>query len=391
MARLLILTPAELTRDPRARRAANAAVAADWDVTGICPAAGEPAPLGGIAVIRVAGDRFSARLRAVGFGGGRPDSTPLRELRGIFRLVRLVRLTFDLVRGARAIGRVDVVHANDFDTLPAAWLLARRNGARLVYDAHEIYIEQELDPPRIFRVAVGFLERLLANRAAAVVTVNEAIAEELAVRLRIRELPLVVHNWPLRVEMDGSSSTGGKPLRAIYQGALGHGRQLDDLLAAAGAVGPGVSFHLRLVGIAAHDVRRSVADRALETRVTVLEPVPADQLVEALFPFDVGLVVTRPLTLNDRLATPNKLFEYLMAGLAVVVPKSSEAARLVEAEDVGTTFAPADPSDLARVLDELSADHDRVENLRRRARRAALERFNAEAEWPVLAVAWGTI
>ena len=384
MARLLILTPAELTRDPRARRAASAAAADGWDVWGLCPASGgEPVELPSVTVVRVGGDAVSARLRAAGLGGGRRDGPVLREARGLFRLVRLLRLTVALVRRARAAGAVDVVHGNDFDTLPAAAVIARRNRARLVYDAHELYVEQEADAPRIHRAVAGAIERALARRADAVVTVNGPIALELARRFRLRTAPIVVHNFPALTEA-APAGTPTPPLRVVYQGALGHGRHLDDLLDAAAATGDDVRVTLRVVGVPADELRRRA-----NGRVEVLDPVPPDGLVEALAPFDVGIVVTRPLTRNDELATPNKLFEYLMAGLAVAVPRLPGVGPLVEEAEVGVTYTPGDPQDLARVLVELARDSARVQTLRANARAAALERYNAEAERPALAAAWG--
>ena len=64
---------------------------------------------------------------------------------------------------------------------------ARRARARLVYDAHELYASFEADPPRLYRAAMLALERALARRADAVVTVSDPIADEL-----VRTL-----GWPL--------------------------------------------------------------------------------------------------------------------------------------------------------------------------------------------------
>lgn len=384
MSRLLILTSGELTRDPRARRAVSAALDAGFSVDGVCSTAGgSPIPLSGVVVTRVPGDGVSARLRAAGFGGGRTDRPLLREARGLFRLVRLTRLTRALSHAARDGADAAIVHANDFDTLPAGWLIARRNAARLVYDAHEIYTEQEADPPRLQRWIVARVERMLARRAAAVVTVNEPIAEELTRRLRLRAPAFVVRNAPAVVPLRTAVAVEG-PLRVIYQGALGHGRALEDIVTAADLAGDAVRVSLRVVGVPLDDVRRYVGARA-----DVLEPVEPDVLVEALAQFDVGVVVTRPLTLNDELATPNKLFEYLMAGLAVAVPRLPGVAPLVETERIGVTFEPGDPTDLARVLRELARDRDRLAAYRDRARRLAVERYNAEAERAALAAAWG--
>ena len=65
--------------------------------------------------------------------------------------------------------------------------------------------------------------------------------------------------------------------------------------------------------------------------VRVEPPVAPDALVAALAPYDIGLVIDRLDTDNTRLALPNKLFEYLMAGLAVAVPRAPAMAELVEA------------------------------------------------------------
>ena len=260
------------------------------------------------------------------------------------------------------------MHAHDLDTLPAAWLLARRRKARLVYDAHELYTGFDRDPPRLWLAVAGRLEGALARRAAAVVTVSDEIADELARRHRLARRPLVVLNCPPSEEVELALHDG--PLRAIYQAAVGPGRDLDDLPDVTG-----VELHARVLGAS-----------SAPAHVTMHDPVEPDALIGALVPFDVGLVIDRPETENARLALPNKLFEYLMAGLAVVVPDVPAMARLVEREGVGRTYA---PGRLGAVLAELAADRPAVEEMRRRARAAAVERYNAEAQRPALYEAWG--
>jgi glycogen synthase len=388
MPRLVLLTPAELTRDPRARRAALAAIDAGWQVTGVCAAAGgPPTGLADVGIVRVGGERLDSALRAAGLGGGRRDHAVLRELRGVYRVLRLARLTVELFRAGRKVGEAAVVHANDFDTLPAAYLLAHSLGARLVYDAHELYTLQEADPPRVHLAIVRRLERALARRADAVVTVNELIAAELRELLALGEQPFVVLNCPARTAVTSPSATH-RPLRAVYQGAVGHGRSLDDLLDAAACLN-GVALTLRVAGVDVDTLREEVGRRGLAGNLTVVEPVDPADLVDALTEFDVGLIVTRPLTRNDELAAPNKLFEYLMAGLAVAVPRLQGVAAIVEAEQVGVTFEPGSPTALAAALSDLARRPDEVSRCKERARDAALTKFNAESQRPALAAAWG--
>jgi glycogen synthase len=343
--RLLMLTAGDPAGDPRARRAAAAARAAGHEVVSI----GRPS----------APARVSVR-----------SSTA----RGLGRAWRLLSTTLVLRRAGRRAGRFDVVHAHDFATLPAGRLLARGD-TRLVYDAHEIYTDQEPKAPRLHRGLIRLLEGPLARRADAVVTVSDPIAEELRSTLRLAAKPLVVLSCPPRTEVE-PAQRGNGPLRALYQGAMGPGRPLEDLVVAARHA-EGVELTARIPGAPAL------------AGVELVEPVEPDRLVEAAAAFHVGLLINRPVTRNDELVLPNKLFEYLMAGLAVVVPRLPGLAPLVEDEAVGLTYEPGRPDLLGAVLTELSRDDARLSHMRERARRLALERFNAESQIPVLLEAWG--
>jgi glycogen(starch) synthase len=386
LTRLLMLSPAEMTRDPRARRATATAHRFGFDVIAVCGqlTGEEPAPLEGVHVVRVG---RLGRARPSHERAEQPvEPRALLELHGIYRLARLTLRTRRLWRAGRRVGPVNVVHAHDLDTLPAGWLLARRYGARLVYDAHELYSAFESRPPVLYWTAMLALERALARRADAVVTVNESIAEELERRLHLPRMPFVVLNAP---ELDTSDPdwSEAKSLRVVYQGALGPGRRLDDLLAALAAA-PSASLTLRVVRTSREEIERAVDAHGLSGRVRVAEPLPPDSLQDGLRQHDVGVIFDRPTTPNSHLASPNKIFEYLMAGLAVVTPSLPELTRIVHGENVGLTFEPGDPAALGKTLERLAEDRSLLGLLRRRARSVALDSYNAERQARVLLTAW---
>ena len=354
MKRLVILTTVPPDRDPRASRAAAFAKEAGLGVVHLYP-------------------RRSERSRALTSLAARRNAGLGRELRGLVRIARLALVTARLLARARLL-RADVIHANDLDTLPAGYLIAHRLRARLVYDAHELYSGFEVDPPRLWRWLSLAVEGLLARRADAVVTVSEPIAAELASRLRLGRVPLVVLNCPRHEEVK-VESRARSPVRAIYQAATGPGRVLDDVVEAARAARE-VEVTVRLLG----------GDGRPLLGVRLEEPVPREALVSALAPYDVGLVIDRPLTDNTRLALPNKLFEYLMAGLAVAVPRAPAMAQLVEAHGVGIVY---EQGGLGAALQQLASDREALDEMRRRARDLAVTRFNAEAQKPNLMHAWG--
>jgi glycogen synthase len=385
----MLLTPAAFAADPRAQRAAAMARELGWNVT-VLDADAEPVrePHSEIRMLHVHPGRATAALRRANVGGFQRDQGTLkRELRGLFRLVRLALLNSRLARAGKGAGAADVIHANDLETLPAAIWLARRSGARLVYDAHEIYSSQEPNPPRLQRAGLLALERLLGRRADSVVTVSAPIAAELKARLGLRRTPFVVLNCPALTEAPEPAPTGTQ-LRVIYQGAMGPGRDVADIFAAAD-VAPNVHFSVRLVGADLSALRAHALSRGLGNRVEILDPVDSSALVSALAGFDVGIIINRPVTLNDELVLPNKLFEYLMAGLAVVTPRLPSLAALIDEESVGAMYEPSDPLSLGAVLEELATNPNEIMMMKRRARRAAVERYNGDAQRAALYASWG--
>jgi len=191
---------------------------------------------------------------------------------------------------------------------------------------------------------------------------------------------VVVLNAPDREEFELRAFDG--PLRAVYQGGLGPGRDFADLVALSGARGVELTARILYADPAA---LRAVAGGELR----IAEPVPQEHAVAALRDFEVGVVFDRPQSRNSELSLPNKLFEYLMGGLAVVAPALPGLRGVVEDEGVGVTVEPGDTAALGAALEELAADRPRVTAMRRRAREVALARFNAETQSGALLRAWG--
>jgi len=387
--RLLVVTPRELTRDVRARREVEAALAAGLEVAGLSGTSeGEhPVPLAGIEIRRVAGGKLSGGFRRMGFGGMRRSRPAVRELRGVWRLLRLLKTTVLLARAGRGLGAFDIVHVNDLDALPAGFLLARRNRARLVYDAHELYRFMEADPPRAYTAIMSPLEGWIARRAAAVVTNCDLFADELTRLLGLPRPPVVVLNCPDPVADLPAAPNADGPLRVIYQAAADHeGRPVADLLEAAEHA-PATDVTIRLVDVDRRRLEEEIVARGLADRVRLSDPVSPDRLVEGLAGFDVGVIVNRDVTPNASLAVPGKLWEYMMGGLATVAPRSPGLA-FVDGLGVGATFSPGRPAEMGERLQALADDRDALDRMRTCARRLALERYNSVAQAEALRRAW---
>lgn len=391
MKRLLLVASRELSQDVRVRRQAVAALECGLDIAGLCVVLpGErSAELAGVPVTRVGGDVDKPAAAGPALALRRRGSGWFpRELRGLYRLVRAVRTTVRLDRAARRLPRFDIVHANELDALPAGYLAARRFGARLVYDAHELHAFVEVDPPRLHRALMSRLERALARRADAVVTNCDAYADFLQQHFGLSYRPIVVLNAPERLEQLPARPARDGRLRAVYQaGPDQPTRPVADIVLAAEHA-PDVDLTIRVVSFDREAIQRMIDERGLGDRVRIAPPVAVTSLVTALTGFDVGIILLRALTRDSELSQPGKLLEYMMAGLAVVVPKLPGMAPLVEEEGIGLVYRHDSPAELGRALQRLAADPEAAARMQARARALALERFNFEHEVDNLALAW---
>jgi len=278
----------------------------------------------------------------------------------------------------------DVVHAHDLNTLPVAAALARRHRLRLVFDAHELYPEISTLSP--WESAFwSFVERRLTPRVAECITVCESIADEISTRNGV-DHPTVVLNCPSRVNIvdlkDGClhSLVGlseDEPI-VLYQGGFAPNRGLSTVIEAASRLDRGTVVMMGW-GTLEETLRELVNQRHLEEKVLFTEPVARHEVVRYAADATVGLIPYEPVGLNNTYSTPNKLFDYMAAGLPVAASKLPELIRFVDGMRIGATFEPGDPDALAATINAILADEDRLAAMRARAIEAS-ERFTWENE-----------
>ena len=256
--------------------------------------------------------------------------------------------------------RPDVVHVHDAHGLLVARRAAGR-GARWIYDAHE----DPLKKGAVREDRRATLRRQVAEHlrhADGVITVSEPLADRLVRTFDLGRPPVVVHNTP-------PLGPGGPPPAAglreqagvapdaplvVYAGSMTSRRRLSVVVEALVQL-PAV--HLALVVSPTNKFVEQTVDVAAELGVTdrvhVVPKVPPESLVGFLSEADVGV---HPLARypNADVALPNKLFEYLHAGLPVVVSDCPAMADFVRRHDLGevagTDDAPSWAGGIERAL-----------------------------------------
>lgn len=278
----------------------------------------------------------------------------------------------------------DVFHANDANTLPAAWLAMRRFRVALVYDAHELETGRNFGNSTLAGFYQRFWslpERLLIRKADAVITVCESIADAL-VQLYGISRPTVVINCPEKREIVRSNRLREElrippDLRIVlYQGAVASGRGLEPFLDAVQDVS-GVAAVVLGDGPLLQGLRERAQSGALE-RVFLPGKVPLSALADYTASADIGITTIQATCRSYYYALPNKLFEYIHAGLPVVGSDLPEIARVIRSFDVGEVVDPDDSGAIADALRRLLDDR-RYREARANTRRAA-EIYNWQHE-----------
>ena len=282
----------------------------------------------------------------------------------------------------------DILHAHDSDALEPVARAARRLAIPFVLDAHELWLGRM---PRgrgavyraLFRAYYAIIERRYVSRAAAHITVSPVIANYLEARYHVPKVALV-SNYPEIVEdeapVDLRSLPGaervpvGVPL-VLHLGSAMAGRGVEQLIGAMTMV---PSAHLILLGAGPAGAALMELARAegIVDRVHVLLPVPTDKVVAAASTATIGVAPIIPDTPNNAASMPNKLFQYLAAGLPVVVSDLPQLRQVVEESGAGIAVDTRDPVALADGIGMLLGDRERLKELGRRAREAAEQRYN---------------
>jgi len=295
------------------------------------------------------------------------------------RLGRMTAGCAAAFRWAVSIG-ARLYHIHDPELLPWALMLKRR-GARVVYDVHEDLPRDIRTKPWIparIRPAVGFLaahlEDLMSSRFDAIVTATPSLGRRFAACNRNT---VDINNYPLRDEFSvpvPAEHPSGR--RVCYVGGINSLRGASVMIAAAEASG----VRLALAGTWDSDAeRRQMMATDAWAHVDELGHLDRVEVAALLAGSSAGLIVYQPAP-NHVDSQPNKLFEYMSAGVPVIASNFPGWRQIVEATGCGLCVDPADVSAVAAAIRWIGDHPEDALRMGARGRQAVVEKFNWEAE-----------
>jgi glycosyltransferase involved in cell wall biosynthesis len=254
-----------------------------------------------------------------------------------------------------------LLYSNDLDTLLPNFLVSRLRRIPLVYDAHEYFtgVPELTDRPQVQKVW-RTIERFTVPKISHMITVNHSIADLYTADYGVR--PVVVRNVPSRPDHISTLPSRDElnlPTETkilIFQGAgINVHRGAEEAVQAIRYL-DGVLLLFVGDGDVVETLKQTVSQQGLDHKVQFIPRVPMEVLHHYTRLADGGLTLDKDTNINYRYSLPNKLFDYIHAGIPVLASDLPEISRIVNHYNIGLVTSDHDPEILSEAMRTLLFD-----------------------------------
>lgn len=252
--------------------------------------------------------------------------------------------------------KFDLIIANGLEVLIVAEKIALRDDAEILLDAHE-YEPRRIEDRWFHNLFVNPYKEFLCRRYLSprmyMTTVSFGIADEFFKTYGVK--PDVILNAPKyqRIELKKVESD---KIHLIHHGVAHSSRNLEDLINLMPLLEE--RFHLTLMlvirDVGYFNYLKGLCNKVCPERIDFRKPVPFDEIIPAISEYDIGLIIYRPTSFNIKHALPNKFFESITAGLALVIGPSPEMKNIIEKFNCGVFSNSFNIKEIAKLINSLT-------------------------------------
>jgi glycosyltransferase involved in cell wall biosynthesis len=263
--------------------------------------------------------------------------------------------------------RADIVVSNDLDTLPANFLAAKLKKIPLVYDSHEYFtgVPELINRPKVQRIWKK-IESYCLPKVDYAITVNESIARLFKDEYNkdfnvIRNVPLITK--PFLSEREKLRSELGLPQSKkiiILQGAgINIDRGAEELVEAMKYL---TDYLLLIVGggDVIPDLKKIVSEKNLKDCVWFIAKQPIEILRKYTAASNLGITLDKANNINYKLSLPNKLFDYIHAGIPILSSDLPELKNIVVGYNIGKICPDHDPKNISNLIEEMLSSDEQI-------------------------------
>lgn len=278
--------------------------------------------------------------------------------------------------------RASIYHFHDPELIPAG-LLLKLLGKKVIYDVHEDYSKDVLTKywipkylRKIISMGFGLFEKFSSKYFDGIVCATESIANKFSLKLNT----ITIHNYPSIFDLPLQNLTPyvDHPKNIVYVGNITEVRGIRQILMALDLISE--STKLILGGkFSPKTLSHDLAELSVWQRVQYLGFLDRKEVVAAFSNAKVGLLIYLPVP-NHLEALPNKLFEYMAAGLPIVVSDFPLWKKVIEDYDCGLVVNPYNSKNIAEAIQWLLDNPNDAHRMGENGRRAVETRYNWSSE-----------
>lgn len=295
----------------------------------------------------------------------------LFEKGAIFYAFFNIRLFFRLL-----FTKWDAVWANDLDTLWACLLASKWKRKKIIYDSHEYFTEApELQGRKFVKHFWERIEKRIFPKLPFIITVNDSIAsfyeEKYGKKLFvIRNVPMSLPNSEIKSRKE-LNLPEDKHIIILQGSGINIDRGAEEAVEAMLSVEN--TILLLIGGGDVFPVLHKMLDKkiGLTKKVIIRGRVPREELFSYTSHADIGLTLDKSTNINYLYSLPNKVFDYLQAGTAVLCSDLPEVGKIVKENDCGKVLSNLSPENIALEIENMLSDKKQLEHWKKNAKLAA--------------------
>jgi glycosyltransferase involved in cell wall biosynthesis len=245
----------------------------------------------------------------------------------------------------------DLIWAVDMDTLPGAKTAAFFRRKPIVFDGHEFFSESpELHKRKLIKKIWFLLEKTFLPGCDRYFTVSPGLVKLYKERFNI-DFKLL-RNLPLKREEIATPLNSENPKVILYQGALNVGRGISQTIEALKFLPNDYQFVIVGSGDCSDKLKQLTKRMGLEHRVDFIGAVPFEELYKYQKNALAGICTYEDMGLNHYYSLPNRLFDYMQAGIPVLTSEFPDMAEIVRDNETGLVLNTLEPEDVAIAIKE---------------------------------------
>jgi len=296
------------------------------------------------------------------------------------RLDRILRAPRRLLEKALSVNS-DLYHLHDPELIPIG-LKLRRLGKRVIFDSHEDVPKQMLGKPYLNKPLLWLVSSALrVYELWACRQFNGIIAATPFIRdkfLKVNSRTIDINNFPLLDELSNKILWKDKRAEVCYVGGISAMRGIKEVLVAIKQVKSTV--RLNLCGeFSEPEFEMAMKSSLGWARVNERGFLDRTAVSEVLERSIAGVVTLHP-AINYLDALPVKMFEYMAAGIPVIVSNFPLWLEIIQGAQCGLCVDPLKPSEIAEAIDFLLTNPNEAQRMGQNGRRAVLEQYNWSIE-----------